>query len=475
MNIPPGKTTGSFITSSTIVITLVAVAAYWLGTRATPEHTSPSSSKNADAPKAASNEVLYWYDPMVPQQHFDKPGKSPFMDMELVPRYAEPVHGDGSLGVRIDPRMVQNLGVRTASAAFGHAQPAILAIARLAFNERESAIVQARTDGFVEQVYQLAPGDVVAAGTPLVDILVPTWTGAQKEFLAILAAGENGLAAAARERLKLLGMPKSLVEAVENTAVVKPLFTVTAPFAGVLETLNVRPGMSVANGMTLARINSLTSVWLDSAVPESEIDEIETGAPIEVSMIAFPGETMTAEVVDILPSLDTQSRTATVRALLANPLGRLRPGQYAELRIRRRTQSAQLLVPSMAVIRGAGANRVIVAENGYFRPVAVTIGGEYEDQIAIVKGLEEGQKIVVSGQFLIDSEANLTGVLTNMDGASPSETPSAEVHDKTVSSGNGSDESADDNHLTRDNDDNTSTNRPTPSAGQMLEHGGEQP
>ncbi len=475
MNIQSGKTTGSFITSSTVVITLVAAAAYWLGTRAAPEQIPPTGSGNSDAPKATSSEVLYWYDPMVPQQHFDKPGKSPFMDMELVPRYAEPVRRDGSSGVRIDPRMVQNLGVRTAPAAFGQAQPPIAAIARLAFNERESAIVQARTDGFVEQVYRLAPGDVVAAGAPLVDILVPTWTGAQKEFLAILAAGEHGLAAAARERLQLLGMPKALVKRVESTAAVNPLFTVTAPFAGVLETLDVRPGMSVTNGMTLARINSLTSVWLDSAVPESEIDDIETGAPIEVSMTAFPGEAMTAEVVDILPSLDTQSRTATVRALLANPLGRLRPGQYAELHISRRKQPAQLLVPSGAVIRGAGADRVIVAENGYFRPVAVTLGREYEDQIAIVKGLEEGQKVVVSGQFLIDSEANLTGVFTNMDGASSRETPRAVVHDKAASSGNGSNENADDNHPTVDNDDNTSDNMPTPSAGQMREHSGEQP
>ncbi len=421
MNTDSEKKTWAWITLSLIVLALTGATGYWFGVHsvAPPSTTDEQSSETLES----GREVLYWYDPMVPQQHFDQPGKSPFMDMELIPRYAEPADKGSSPGIRIDPRIVQNLGIAVASVSYGQPELSVLAVAKIAYNERDSAIVQARTDGFVEQVYHLAPGDMVARGAPLMDILVPTWAGAQKEFLTILATGDNHLASAARERLQLLGMPDEVISNVEKTGVAHPLFTLTSPLTGALETLDARPGMSVMNGATLARINSLENVWLDAAVAQSELGDIAIGAPVVARMTAFPDAEIGGQVVDILPSLDSASRTATVRALLPNPHGRLRPGQYAQLRIAATTQSPHILVPTQAVIRGIENNRVIVVENGYFRPVAVTVGRDYGEQSAILSGLEEGQHIVVSGQFLIDSEANLSGALANMAGHTGADTP----------------------------------------------------
>lgn len=421
MNIDTGKKHWARITLSLLVLALASVGGYWLGSR-NPVSSAPTEQHRGDADED-SREVLYWYDPMVPEQHFDQPGKSPFMDMELIPRYAEPADKGPSPGIRIDPRIVQNLGIAVAPVSYGEPELSVLAVAKVAYNERDSAIVQARTDGFVEQVYHLAPGDMVARGAPLMDILVPTWAGAQKEFLTILATGDNHLASAARERLQLLGMPHEVISSVEKTGVAHPLFTLTSPLAGALETLDARPGMSVMNGATLARINSLESVWLDAAVAQSDLGDIALGAPVVARIAGLQGTQIEGEVVDILPRLESTSRTATVRALLPNPRGMLRPGQYAQVRITATSQAPQLLVPTQAVIRGIENNRVILAENGYFRPVAVTVGRDYGEQSAILSGLAEGQNIVVSGQFLIDSEANLSGALANMADHTGADTP----------------------------------------------------
>lgn len=425
MNTDSGKKTWALITLSLIGLALAGITGYWLGIHSVVLPSTTDAHSN-DA-QGSDRAVLYWYDPMVPQQHFDQPGKSPFMDMELLPRYAEQVDSDAIPGIRIDPRIVQNLGIVVTPVSYGQPELSISAVAKIAYNERESAVVQTRTNGFVEQVYHLAPGDIVTRGTPLVDILVPTWTGAQKEFLTILATGDSALANAARERLQLLGMPDGTINNVAKTGVVRPVFTVTAPFTGVLETLDVRPGMSVVNGATLARINGLASVWLDAAVAQSELGDIAVGAAVTARMTALPGAEITGQVVDILPSLDSASRTVTVRALLPNPQGELRPGQYAQLRIAGAIQPAQILVPTQAVIRGIGNDRVILSENGYFRPVAVSVGREYGEQSAILSGLERGQNVVVSGQFLIDSEANLTGALTNMAGNAGNDTQAPET------------------------------------------------
>jgi len=362
------------------------------------------------AEQGSEPKALYWYDPMYPQQKFDKPGKSPFMDMQLVPRYAS--EGAGNATVSIDPGLSQNLGLRTATVVRGRFSSSLDVSGVLSFNERDVAVVQSRTGGFVERVYARAPGDVLAAGAPLADILVPEWAAAQTEFLALKRSGDRDLIAAARQRLQLTGMPSSLIAQMERSGKVQSNLTVTSPVGGVVQELNVRTGMTVASGETLARINSLESVWLAVAVPEAQTGAISEGQAIEARLSAFPGAVFNGKVSAILPDTNPDSRTLRVRVELANAEGHLRPGMTAQVRLNRSTGQDSLWVPSEAVIRTGKRALVMLAEDaGHYRPLEVRPGEESDGKTVILQGLNEGQKVVTSGQFLLDSEASLKGIV----------------------------------------------------------------
>lgn len=353
-------------------------------------------------------EVLYWYDPMVPNQRFDKPGKSPFMDMQLVPKYADEV-GEGG-GVQIDPAVTQNLGVRLATVEAGSLPSGLTATGVVEFNERHVAVVQAKAAGFVQRVYGRAPADVVAAGAPLADLLIPEWAGAQGEFLAVRRTGDEALIRAARDRLRLLGMSPELIAAVERSGRVRNVVTVTTPSGGMIKTLAVRNGMTVMAGETLAEVNGLDRVWLNAAVPEAQASQVRVGETVRASLPAYPGEIFTGQVTAILPQTDAASRTLTARIELANRGGRLRPGMFATVEFGGQSRPA-LLVPSEAVIRTGRRALVMVAkEGGRYVPAEVQVGREAGGKTEILAGLTAGEKVVASGQFLLDSEASLAGL-----------------------------------------------------------------
>jgi Cu(I)/Ag(I) efflux system membrane fusion protein len=359
-------------------------------------------------PAASGRKVLYWYDPMVPAQHFDKPGKSPFMDMQLVPRYAgEPA---AAPGVQIDPAAVQSLGVRLATVERGPFGQSVDAAGVLDFNQRQVAVVQARAAGFVQRVYGRAPADVVPAGAPLADLLVPSWAGSQAEYLAVRKLGDPGLEAAARQRLRLLGMPDPLIDAVARDGRSRTTITITTPVGGAIQTLDVRQGMTVSAGQTLAQVSSLSPIWLTAAVPEAQAAQVRVGADVTAALAAFPGETFKGRISDILPAAQADSRTLQVRVELPNPKGRLRPGMFATAHLNGPASDA-LFVPAEAVIRtGKRALVMVAGDGGRYQPVEVQIGHQDGDRLEVLAGLSEGQKVVASGQFLIDSEASLAGI-----------------------------------------------------------------
>ena len=376
----------------------------------------PNMPSAAPTTPLAGKKPLYWYDPMVPAQHFDKPGKSPFMDMQLVPRYADEGPA-ASAGVRIDPASVQSLGVRLASVERGTFATSLDATGVLDFNQRDLAIVQARAAGFVQRVYARAPGDVVGAGAPIADLLVPTWGGSQAEYLAVRASGDATLEAAARQRLRLLGMPEGLIDQVAKTGRTQTVIAITTPVGGAIQTLDVRQGMTVAMGQTLAQVNGLGAVWLNAAVPEAQAGQVKIGQAARAELAAFPGETFTGKVTAILPTAQADSRTLTVRVELANRGGRLKPGMFATVHLGGAAQPA-LFIPSEAVIRTGKRSLVMVAgDGGRFQPVEVQLGREDSGRTEILAGLTEGQKVVASGQFLIDSEASLNGLQARPVGA----------------------------------------------------------
>ena len=362
------------------------------------------------APNGAGSgrKVLYWYDPMVPSQHFDKPGKSPFMDMQLVPKYAD--EGPGEAGIAIDPARTQNLGLRVVAAQTGTLGSALTATGSIDFNQRDVAVVQSRASGFVQRVYARAPGDVIGAGTPLADLLVPEWAGAQAEYLAVRRTGDASLARAARQRLALLGMPPGTIAAVDRRGRPHNVVTISSPIGGTIKTLGVRQGMTVSAGETLAEVNGLGTVWLNAAVPEAMAGQLRPGQSATATLAAFPGERFACRVAAILPAVQADSRTLTVRIELPNRGARLKPGMFANVDFGGSARSA-LLVPSEAVIRTGRRTLVMLAlDKGRYQPAEVRIGQTSGGKTEILAGLAQGEKIVASGQFLIDSEASLSGV-----------------------------------------------------------------
>lgn len=387
------------------MIAVVGVAAgyglsQWLESGA--EQVKPSTQDGCE-------EVLYWYDPMAPNQHFDKPGKSPFMDMQLLPKCAGGDAQDAG-GVGIDPALVQNFGIRTTKAEYGVLDPEVTVTGTLAYNGSEVAIVQPRAGGFVQRTYGLAPQDVIARGAPIADLLVPEWGGAQREYLAIAATGDAALANAARERMRLLGMPASVIESVARSGRLQSTITVTAPQAGAITALGIRPGMTVVAGQMLAEISGFSTIWLEAAVPEALAADVRVGQPLNALLTAFPGERFAGRIIAVLPSLAQASRTITVRAAIPNPGLRLKPGMFAEVTLSPMRREA-LLVPSEAVIRTGERTLVMIAqEGGKYLPAEVRIGAESNGRTEVLSGLAQGEAVVTSGQFLIDSEASLAGI-----------------------------------------------------------------
>jgi Cu(I)/Ag(I) efflux system membrane fusion protein len=398
----------------TVLLLGSAAVGYWIARSGSSESRQMSAMPSGEA----GRKVLYWYDPMVPNQHFARPGKSPFMDMQLVAQYADEGRGALAPGIRIDPAIVQNLGVRFTNVERSALSEPIEAVGSLSFNQRDVAVIQARTSGFVARVYARAPGDVVARGAPIVDLLVPEWAGAQAEFLALLQSSDHALIDAARQRLVLLGMSPELIAQIESTRAQQTTITLRAPLAGVIETLDIRAGMTVGAGAAIAKIDGLGSVWIEAAIPEVQAGRTRTGRRVQVRLSAFPGEMFSGRVISLLPEANMDTRTLRVRIELPNAGGRLRPGMFAQVRLESGDQTPVLSVASEAIIR-TGARSVVIAaaENGRFIPTEVRTGGDAAGRTVILEGLTEGQKVVSSGQFLIDSEASLKGVLLRLGSA----------------------------------------------------------
>jgi Cu(I)/Ag(I) efflux system membrane fusion protein len=381
------------------------------GEEATRRHIG-AGLKAGDMDPSTGKKILYYHDPMVPGNKFDKPAKSPFMDMMLVPVYTDSDADQGK--VTVSPRIQQNLGVRTAAVTEGTLSPEVSAVGSIAFNERDQAIVQARATGYVERLHVRATLDRVAGGQPLLDLYVPEWIAAQEEFLSVRRMQGSDLAVlvdGARQRMRQVGMSDEQIRSVEATGATQPRITLTAPIGGLVVELLVREGMTVMAGATLFRINGTATVWAHAEVPESQAALLRPGARVQAKSPAAPGQTFEGKVQAILPEVVAATRTLKARMELANPGGRLVPGMFVQMQFMDMRAGKTLLVPTEAVIQTGRRTVVMLAEeNGRFRPVDVEVGIESGGQTEIKRGLAAGQRVVVSSQFLIDSEASLRGV-----------------------------------------------------------------
>ncbi|WP_431273210.1 efflux RND transporter periplasmic adaptor subunit [Variovorax ureilyticus] len=381
------------------------------GEDATRRHIA-AGLKAGDIDPANGKKILYYQDPMVPGNRFDKPAKSPFMDMMMSPVYAG---GDGDQNnVTVSPRVQQNLGVRTAVVSEGTLSPQVAAVGSIAFNERDQVIVQARATGYVERLHVRATLDRVAKGQALAELYVPDWIAAQEEFLSVQRMRGTDMAPlidGARQRMRQVGMSEGQIELVARSGRTQPRITLVAPIGGVITELAAREGMTVMAGTTLFRINGLSTVWANAEVPESQSALLRPGARVQARTPAAPGETFDGKVQAILPDVNPATRTLKARLELANPGGRLVPGMFVSMQFMDMRADKVLLIPTEAVIQTGKRTVVMLAEeNGRFRPVDVEIGIESGGQTEVKRGLQAGQRVVVSSQFLIDSEASLKGV-----------------------------------------------------------------
>ena len=386
------------------------------GEEATRRHMD-AGIKAGDIDPVTGQKILFYQDPMVPGNKFETPGKSPYMDMMLVPVYKGSAGGESATdepGVSINSRLQQNIGIRTALVTKQDIATQVTAVGAIAWNEREEVNVQARALGYVEKLFVKATLEQVNKGQPLLAIYVPDWVAVQEEFLALnnmQGEGLDELIAASIARMRQVGMSEAQIRQVKSTGRLQTQLIITAPIDGVVTELVAREGMTISTGSTLMRINGLDPVWANAEVPESQIALLNPGDPITASSPAFPGKQFKGQIQRLLPEVNPITRTLKARVVLDNPQGELAPGMFVNMQLAGKQINDALMVPTEALIRTGKRTLIMLAlDNGSFRPVEVITGRVTDDKTQIQQGLQEGERVVVSGQFLVDSEASLRGV-----------------------------------------------------------------
>ncbi|MGV4275515.1 efflux RND transporter periplasmic adaptor subunit [Citrobacter farmeri] len=403
---------------------IIAVGGYMYFASAHPSVNTPPAAE-----KEARN-VLFWYDPMYPNTRFDKPGKSPFMDMDLVPKYADEESASAAApGVRIDPTQTQNLGVKTEVVRRGPLTFAQTFPANVSYNEYQFVIMQARAAGFVDKVWPLTVGDKVKKGAPLLELTIPDWVEAQSEYLLLKETGGTATQVEGiLERLRLAGMPDADIRRLVATRKIQTRFTLTAPIDGVITAFDLRAGMNIAKDNVVAKIQGIDPVWITAAVPESIAWLIKDTSQFSLTIPARPDKSFTLRKWTLLPSADATTRTLQLRLEVENPDEALKPGMNAWLNLKTASEP-MLLIPSKALIDSGSEQRVITVDGeGRFVPKMVSVFQASQGVTAIRSGLDEGEKVVASGLFLIDSEANISGALERMRAQQPSVTPGHAAH-----------------------------------------------
>jgi Cu(I)/Ag(I) efflux system membrane fusion protein len=412
----------SMLLAALLLTLLGAFAGWYFANRANPVTTMPASQALAARPEArvaanpAERKILYWTDPMMPGSRFDKPGKSPYMDMNLEPVYAEESNvEDGS--VSMDSRTVQNLGVRTVKVEDGSLAHRIETVGIVSADEHRIEAVHAHTAGWVEKVYIKATGDRVAQGQPMFELYSPDLVAAQEEYLLALRHHDELLTDAAEQKLHVLYFHEQELQKLRESGQVQRRMTIYAPTGGVVSELMVRQGMAVSAGQTAYTLTNLSTVWVNAQVPEAQAQWAAPGTQAEIRFASLPGKTYKGKVEYLYPEVTVASRTLSARIPLANAGGQLRPNMYAEVTLLGGQGKNVPVVPREAVIETGTRKLVIVADgHGKFHPQNVVTGTEAEGKVEVLEGLSAGQEVIASGQFLIDSEANLKSALDRMQG-----------------------------------------------------------
>lgn len=354
---------------------------------------------------AVAEDVQRYTCPMHPHYVADHAGNCPVCGMSLVPIERQPTTGGAS--IQVDSQMLQTMGVRTAAASLRAFGREVRAFGRIVPSSRLETVVASRVEGWVEALSVTAEGDSVAAGGLLYRVYSPELIAAQRDYLAALNAGSENRAASALRRLRSLGMQNSTIAGLRQSRDLIENVPVVAEAPGIVSMLAVREGAYVKPGDNLLRLQSYSRVWVMASVAEQQLAAIAPGDEATLAFPAIPGAPASGAVDFIYPTVDATTRTGQVRIVVDNPDGKLKPGAYVDvlfsLDLRER-----LAVPGEAILRDSrGAHVVLALGGGRFAPRAVVTGISASGRTEILQGLEAGDVVVVSAQFLLDSETNL--------------------------------------------------------------------
>lgn len=389
-------------------ILIVGAAAFFIGTRQASEQPAAGTGDEA------AREILYWVAPMDPNYRRDEPGKSP-MGMDLVPVYANTGEADASV-VRISPATENNLGVRTATVKLGALPRVIDTVGYVQYDEDQLHHIHTRVEGWVESLSTKSSGERVRPGQPLFEVYSPTLVTAQQEYLAALSSGSTALRAASRDRLLAFGLTGAQIEQLARTKRARQRIETFADIEGIVASLEIREGMFVTPSTTIMSLATLKSVWVLAEVFERHSAWVEVGQPVEVTLDYIPGHVWIGTVDYIYPELDPKTRTLKVRIKFDNPEEALLPNMFARVTIAGTLTEPVPYIPREALIRGGREDRVVIAlGDGRFRSAPVATGMESGAWIEILDGLEPGQRIVTSAQFLLDSESGLDAEFARME------------------------------------------------------------
>ncbi len=411
-----------------LVALILVVGGFYLGRTTISE---PPMSEAASATQQDDRKILYWHAPMDPSEIYDSPGKSS-MDMELVPFYADEVAADSGGVISIDPATVQNMGVRTEEVKRMDFSRSIRTVGEVEYNEENLYQVNAKIAGWIEKLYVNFVGEDVRAGQALMDIYSPELVTTQEEFLLALRNAEqmkessiasiredaDKLLMAAQKRLEYWDIPSEEIERLKRTGEVKKTIQLKAPASGVVIKKHVIEGAYIKAGMDLFQIADLRSVWVHASFYENEVPWIRKGQSVKMELSYLPGKKYTGRVSFIYPYLREKARDVHVRLIFSNPDLDLKPGMYANVDLQGQVIPDALVVPSEAVIRSGKRSLVFVVQGaGKFEPREIKIGEEGGPDIGyfrVLAGLLEGEKIVTSAQFMLDSESRLQEAIQKM-------------------------------------------------------------
>ncbi|HAS6054629.1 TPA: efflux RND transporter periplasmic adaptor subunit [Vibrio vulnificus] len=373
----------------------------------------------------ASNEPLYWVAPMDPNYKRDKPGKSP-MGMDLIPVYADDLAGanDKPGTVKIDPSVENNLGVKTAAVELAKLSPRIETVGYIAFDESQLWQTNVRVSGWVEKLYINAVGEQVKKGDVLFTLYSPELVKAQEELLNAKRTGRDGLVKGATERLLSLGVDREQINQVIRRGKASQTIEIKALANGVIASLNIREGGYLSPAQAVISAGPLNEVWVDAEVFERQAHWLTNGSQASMTLDALPGKAWQGEVDYVYPILDPKTRTLRMRLKFANPNGELKPNMFANITLQPVSDSEVLTVPKSSVIRSGGMTRVVLAEGeGKYRSARIETGREADDKVEVLQGLNQGDRIVTSAHFMLDSESSQSADLSRINGVeAPAET-----------------------------------------------------